>query len=307
MNGRQAVLVAVTVMVFASVIAVGLQEEPRGDDYTPSVVTSIYPLGYLAREIGRGVFSVTVLMPPNQDAHSFHPTTQDWLEATRADVLVYSGAGVDRWFEEELLPDLDTGSRVVVETSRELDLVEADGHDHGGTDPHTWLSPRTAILEGQAIYEAMVTFVQGAPEPMTSNWMALRAELEDLDAAYGAELANATRDEVVVAHEAYGYLARDYGFLQHGVIGISADEQPSVAGLADLVELMRDEGIDTVFVDPAFSQDYARMLEDELEARTGAPVTVERLYLAMGEVDGLDYMEQMEANLEALSSGLGVP
>jgi len=317
MNDRQALLLLVTVMVFVSVIGVGLQGEPEGDDFTPGVVTSIYPLGYLAREIGRGEFSVTVLMPPNQDAHSFHPTTQDWLEATRAEVLVYSGAGADRWFEEELLPDLDTGGRVVVETSRDLDLIVAGegdgegGHDHGGTDPHTWLSPRMAIGEGQAIYEAMVGYLRSSGgssfDRLTSNWVALRVELEALDAAYSAAMANATREEVVVSHEAYGYLARDYGFHQHGVIGISADEQPSVAALADLVDLMRGEGLDTVFVDPVFSDDYARMLEDELEDRTGSPVEVERLYFALGEVDGLDYAEQLGANLGALSRGLGVP
>ncbi len=310
MNGRQALLLVVTGMVFASVIGVGLEEEPVGDDHAPRVVASIYPLGFLAREIGRGAFSVTVLMPPNQDAHAFHPTTRDWLEATRAELLVYSGAGADRWFEEELLPDLDPADRVVVETSADLDLLDADGdddHDHGGTDPHTWLSPRMAIQEGQAIYEAMVTFLQGGREPMTSNWLALRGELEALDAAYTAAMANATREEAVVSHEAYGYLSRDYGFHQHGVIGISGDEQPSVAALADLVDLMREEGIDTVFVDPVFSQDYARTLEEELEDRTGSPVSVERLYFALGEVDGMDYLDQIGANLGALSRGLGVP
>jgi zinc transport system substrate-binding protein len=284
---------------------------PEGDDFRPGVVASFYPLGYLAGEISRGTtFSVTTLMPPNQEVHSYHPTTRDWLEANRAEVLVHNGAGVDRWFRDELLPDLDTGDKVVVETTRGLELLEAGGHDHGdggtgGVDPHTWLSPWMAIQQGEAIYGALSGYAPS--QRLDDNWAALRERLEALDAEYMSTLANATRGEVIVSHEAYGYLADRYGFQQHGVIGISAEEQPSVTAISDLVSLMEAEGIYTVFVDPVYTDDYARTIQGELEDRTGEEVRVLRLYFCLGPVDGHDYIEQMEENLMALADALGVP
>lgn len=312
MNWKQASLIAVTIMMFTSVLAIGLSEEPMGDDHVPRVVVSFYPLGHLAKEIGKGVVSVKVLMPPNQEVHAFHPTTQDWLEAARADVLVYNGAGADPWFENELLPDLDTTEKVVVETTAGLDLLDArqddnggDEHGHDGVDPHTWLSPRMALLQGQAIYEALR--IRYGSERLDTNWGSLRQRLETLDEEYISTLANASHGEVIVSHEAYGYLADRYGFEQHGVIGLSAEEQPSVASIIDLVTLMEDEGIFSVFVDPVYSDDYARTIREELEDRTGENVRVLQLYFCLGPVDGLDYVGQMETNLANLAIALEVP
>lgn len=313
MNWKQASLIAVTVMLFTSVITVGLQEEPEGDDHRPGVVTSFYPLGYLATEIARGTtFSVTTLMPPNQEVHSYHPTTRDWLDASRAEVLIFNGAGVDRWFEKELLPDLDTSGKTVVETTAGLDLLDVQGHDgdgddhdHGEVDPHTWLSPWMAVQQGQAIYEALSAYAPS--QRLDENWDALRGRLLTLDGDYLTTLGNATHGEVIVSHEAYGYLAQRYGFEQHGVIGISAEEQPSVRAISDLVDLMEDEGIYSVFVDPIYSDDYARTIRDELEDRTGRDVEVLSLFFCLGPVDGLDYLEQLEENLSALAIAMEVP
>jgi zinc transport system substrate-binding protein len=313
MNWKQASLVGVTFLLFTSVIAMGLQVEPGGDDYRPSVVVSTYPLGYLVREIGGDLVSVTVLMPPNQELHAFHPTTRDWLEASRAEVLVYNGAGADPWFESELLPDLDTGGKVVVDTTRGLDLLEArGGHDdgdggpgHGAVDPHTWLSPWMALQQGEAIYRALRDLY--GTHDIEDDWSDLKQRLEALDGEYMTMLANATLDEVIVSHEAYGYLADRYGFSQHGVIGISAEEQPSVAAISDLVDLMEDRGITSVFVDPVYSEDYASTIKEELEGRTGHRVRVLSLYFCLGPVDDLDYIEQMRANLQALAIAMEVP
>jgi zinc transport system substrate-binding protein len=131
--------------------------------------------------------------------------------------------------------------------------------------------------------------------------------LEALDAEYSSTLSNATLDEIIVSHEAYGYLADRYGFEQHGVIGISAEEQPSVAAMSDLVDLMEDRGVYSVFVDPVYSDDYARTIQEELEDRTGMEVAVLTLYFCLGPVDDLDYLQQMGANLDALATALEVP
>jgi zinc transport system substrate-binding protein len=70
------------------------------------------------------------------------------------------------------------------------------------------------------------------------------------------------------------------------------------------VDEMVGLGIYTVYVDPVYSDDYARTLETEVEDETGEDVRVLELYLMTGEVDGLDMMDQMERNLDNLHAGL---
>ena len=138
----------------------------------------------------------------------------------------------------------------------------------------------------------------------TDRWNGLRERLETLDGRYLDGLNGTAHDTIVVSHEAYGYLAHRYGFQQHGVIGLSAEEQPSAGAIAGLVDEMVELGIFTVYVDPVYSDDYARTLEAEVEEETSEDVVVLRLYLMTGRVDGLDMMEQMERNLDNLVTGL---
>jgi zinc transport system substrate-binding protein len=117
-------------------------------------------------------------------------------------------------------------------------------------------------------------------------------------------LSNARKDAVFVSHKAFGYLASRYGFEQHGVIGLSADEQPSATTIANLVSTMKEHKIYAVFVDPVYSNKYTETIKTEVQAQTGHAVTVLELYLMLGESDGLDLLEQMQVNLDSLKVGL---
>ena len=316
MTRGQRILVIGTVVVIVAVIAgmlmaVGPSDE---DDGKVSVVASFYPLGYLAEEIGGEHVTVRTLVPENSEPHAWQPSPSDILAADDADVLVYNGAGLDTWFEDDILGSVDVGDAVVVETTREASLIEAEGtvhdhgedeHDHEGMDPHTWISPYLALQQGEAIYGALVEADPDNVDAYTSSWNDLKKRLEDLDEAYSEDLNDTEHQVIIVTHSAFGYLAHRYGFEQHGVIGLSADEQPSAAAIADLADEMVEEGIYTVFVDPVYSDDYAQTLKTEVERETGETVTIVELYFMGGEMDGLDYMGQMERNLDNLKVGLG--
>ena len=59
-----------------------------------------------------------------------------------------------------------------------------------------------------------------------------------------------------------------------------------------------------VYVEPIYSSEYAQTIKTEVEAKTGHEVTVLNLYLLLGPSDNLDYLEQMQANLSYLDTGL---
>ncbi len=46
-------------------------------------------------------------------------------------------------------------------------------------------------------------------------------------------------------------------------------------------------------------------MKTELQAKTGKTIQILELYHMNGPKDGLDYLEQMEKNLESLRMGLG--
>lgn len=311
MNRSQSAFLAALALLSAALLVLAALPGGDGvdDEGTVRVVASFYPLGYFAEQIGGERVTVRILIPDNQEVHSWMPSTRDILDAARADVLVYNGAGLDPWFEDDILGTVGSDGKVVVATTRGLELLPADGHqdedggdahDHGDWDPHTWTDPVTAKAQARAVYEGLVRADPAGADDYAAGWAVLAGRFDELDQILSSALAGPSHSTFFVVHSAFGYLAHRYGLTQHGLIGISADEQPSASGIASLVEDMEAMGIYTIFVNPQYPSKYATTLERELEGRTGRDVTISHLHLMLGPVDGLDYMDQMEENSSAL-------
>lgn len=305
MNRRQKlflIALAVTFSLVVSSLTLAALMDTSEEDHRLKVVTTFYPLAYLTGEIGGDRISLKTLIPQNTEVHAWEPSTSDILDVDQAALVVYHGAGLDPWFEDEILPAVRTDDKLVVETTLGADLIPAGD----GYDPHTWLSPRMALPQASRIHDALC-----AVDPLNASFFddrygSLRDRLESLDEEYVQLLSGKTRSDIFVGHSAYGYLAEAYGFEQHGIVGLTADESPSTTTIASLVELMVDYDIYSVFVDPLYPDDYATTLRDSLEEQTGLTVDLLPLHLLVGESDGLDYIAQMEENLHNLAVGLEV-
>lgn len=272
------------------------------------LVTTFYPLAYFSEEIGGDYVSVQSLIPYNSEVHSWQPSTSDILAADDADILVYCGTDVDRWFEEDLLPSIEQENKIIVEAIDGVELLEVEVHEgehgHGEHDPHVWISPFVAEKLAENIYDALVEKDPDHETYYSLNRERLKERFDETDNDYMDGLADKKKEDIFVTHAAYGYLADRYGFHQHGVIGLSADEQPGAAAIADLADEMMVRETYVVFVDPVYSDEYANTLKSELESRTGEEVEILKLYLMLGPVDGKDYFGQLETNLDNLKTGL---
>jgi zinc transport system substrate-binding protein len=277
-----------------------------------NVVTTFYPLTFISQEIGGDYIQVTQLVPDNTEIHSWEPAPSHIIAAENADIIVYNGAGLDHWMEDDVLPALSkTKTRTVVETTLDLELLsggehasESEEHEHGLYDPHTWVSPYMAKLQAEKIFNALVQKDPQHKGYYTERWLDLKGKLEQLDSEYSTGLSTAKKGAIFVSHEAFGYLAYRYGFEQHGVIGLSADEQPSAATVASLIDLMQKHETFVVYVDPVYSSKYAQTIKSEIQTRTGNAVTILELYLILGPTDGKDFLKQMRLNLANLKTGL---
>jgi zinc transport system substrate-binding protein len=319
MNRKQKILLATTVLVII-VIAAGsaLLVVPPTSDHI-KIVATFYPLAFLSQEIGGDHVEVTQLVPDNTEIHSWEPAASHLVAAEDADIIFYNGAGLDHWMEDDVLPSLSNAkNRVVVETTEGLTLLLSDSHEHeaeqaqttheehehGLYDPHTWVSPYMAKLQAEKIYNAIVAEDPEHESYYSERWLNLKNRLEQLDTDYAEGLSTKQKDAIFVSHEAFGYVASRYGFEQHGVIGLSADEQPSAAAIANIVNLMIEHETYVVYVDPVYSSQYAQTLKNELETQTGQSVTVLDLYLMLGPHNDVDYIQQMQSNLVNIKVGL---
>lgn len=306
MNRKQLILVIGSfVVVFILILASSIFREPDGEDDKTKVVATFYPLAYMAESIGGDRVSVSSMVPYNAELHSWQPAPQDIIRADDADVILYNGGPADRWLVDDVLPVVNDAGKVIVNTTVGVSYISGGDEDEGGTDPHTWLSPKRAMVQARNVYDALCEADPEGERYFTERFTTLNATLAALDAQYRS-LDNATVPGIIVSHSALGYVAYDYNFTQYGVIGLSADQEPSFAAIANLVGIMQNESIYTVYVDPVYKRDYAQILKQELESRTGHDVSVLEMFLTLGPYEDLDYLEQLSQNLANLRTGLGV-
>ena len=96
-------------------------------------------------------------------------------------------------------------------------------------------------------------------------------------------LATCRRRDVVVSHDAFGYLGRRYDLDVEPIAGISPDAEPSPARLAELATRCERTGITTVFSETPDQPGPARTLADEVGVGTAVLDPLEGLTAAQAE------------------------
>jgi zinc transport system substrate-binding protein len=260
-------------------------------DGSISVVTSFYPLAFAAERIGGDAVTVTNLTPPGVEPHDLELTPEDLEAIGTADVVVYLGGGFQ--------PAVD-----VAEGEDLLASSEAAHEEGSALDPHLWLDPGLfgEVVAGMA--DAMAAQDPSQAERFAAAAADLDEELSALDARFRTELADCSTRVMVTNHAAFGYLAAAYGLRQESISGISPEAEPDPRRLAELADLVAEEGVTTVFTEELVSPAVAETLAEEAGVATATLNPLEGLtdeQIAAGE----DYLSVMRANLETLRDGLG--
>ena len=292
------VLLSVLLPVLLSVLlsgcsAVGLAE-PTGRavaaDAPPRVVTSFYPLDYVARRIAGPRAEVVDLTRPGQEPHDLELSVPQTAQLADADVALY-----ERGFQSAVDQAVDeNGPAHVVDASRAGRLR--------GDDPHFWLDPTRLSLVAAAFEKQLAAVDPRRAASYRARLLRLQNDLDDLDGAYQRGLADCRRRTIVVSHDAFGYLGRRYDLDVEGINALSPDAEPSPAHVAALQDLIAAKGITTVFAERLGTPVLAESLARDLGIDVAVLDPIEGLSDATADQD---YLSLMRANLGVLRTANG--
>ncbi len=281
-----------------------------------TVVTTLFPLYDFARAVGGTRADVILLMPPGTEPHSFEPKPEDIIKVGRADLFVYTNPYMEPWAKSitKALPAgnnttiVDSSTGVTFQKAAPEDEHEAEHgeghHQHGGMDPHIWLDFANARIMVDNIAKAMIARDPAGKEYYSSRAAAYEAELGKLDDEYRAGLADC-RKRVLLhgGHYAFGYMAKRYGLEYKSAAAVNADAEPTPAKLAELIRLMRADGLRYIFSEELLSTRSAEAIARE----TGARVLLLHGAHNISRDDfakGVTFIELMKKNLANLRTGL---
>lgn len=316
-----------TAVLMVAVLAAGcsnknIDKETEGKVTTTEdklkVVASFYPIYDFAMKIGGDKVTVTDMVPAGIEPHDWEPAASDIANLEEADVFVYNGAGMEHWVDT-VLDSLGNKDLVTVEASSGITLMEGHGHEDGeeehseeeeeehgeeeGMDPHVWLNPLNAKAEMENIKNAFIEADPDNKDYYTANYETYAAKLDELDQKFKETLTGFENKDIIVAHEAFGYLCSAYGLNQVGIEGLSPDSEPDPAKMEEVIQFAKENEVKVIFFEELVSPKVAETIAKEIGATTDVLNPLEGL----SEEDiknGADYFTVMEQNLASLVKAL---
>jgi zinc transport system substrate-binding protein len=182
-----------------------------------------------------------------------------------------------------------------------LSLLAGEAGSGEATDPHVWLDPANMAVIGTQVADRLQALAPELAPTIESNTAAFADDMAAIDAEYTEGLATCTSRDLVVSHEAFAYLAAAYDLTQVGISGLSPEAEPSPARIREVADLVRADGISTIYYETLVDPKVAQTIADE----TGATVSV------LDPLEGLvadstgDYSSIMRQNLATLVTGQG--
>ena len=93
------------------------------------VYTTFYPLYQFTQGVAGDAADVRILIPSNGDPHSFELGPKTIVDLTKADMLIYNGAGFEPYIDE-IMSSSDFDHIVFVDSSEGISLMKGEAHDH---------------------------------------------------------------------------------------------------------------------------------------------------------------------------------
>jgi zinc transport system substrate-binding protein len=162
------------------------KKEGTANNGKPDVVAVNFPAYDFTRQIAGDRVSLTMLLPPGAESHSFEPTPRDIIKIQDCDVFIYTGGDSDAWVER-ILESMDTSEKKIIRMMDAVDVVEEeivegmedDDHDHGHDHNHGEFDP--ANVKDRPMSDFSGSWKSGVPllnNGSLDSYLAYRAEEE---------------------------------------------------------------------------------------------------------------------------------
>ena len=278
----------------------GSSSNSGGADGRLSVDASFYPLQWMAEQVGGTHVSVSNLTKPGAEPHDLELTPKAVAQLSDADVVVYLSG-----FQPAIDGAVKNAAGTVFDAKPSAKLDRTFGSDTtgegkpGSKDPHFWLDPTKLAAVARSFAATLVDRDPSNAKDYRANAARVIAELGDLDDSYDAALSGCSAKALVTSHEAFGYLADRYGMEQVGIAGLTPEQEPSAADLANVTKFVKRNNVRTIYFESLVSPAVAKTVAAEAGVRTAVLDPIEGL---TDRSQGSDYLEVMRSNLKNLQA-----
>ena len=268
------------------------------------VVTTFTVIQDIAQNVAGDRAIVESITKPGAEIHGYEPTPLDVVKAQNADLVLWNGMNLERWFEKFFGSVKDVPSAILTEGIEAIPI--ADGPYGAKPNPHAWMSPANALLYVENVRKALAKLDPANADAYAANAARYSEQLKALDRPIRDTLAKvpADRRTLVSCEGAFSYLARGYGLAELYLWAVNSDEQGSPQQIRKVVDHVRKAKIPAVFCESTVSDKAMRQVAKETKAQFGGVLYVDSLTLENGPAP--TYLKMLQVNADTIVKGFGL-
>ena len=265
------------------------------------VVTTFPIIQDMAQNIAGDAATVESITKPGAEIHDYEPTPKDIVKAQSADLVLWNGLNLERWFEKFFQNVKDKPAVVVTEGIEPMSINE--GPYTGNPNPHAWMSPSNALIYIENIKNALVKYDPQNKETYEKNAALYAQKIKALDKPLREKLAQVPEAQrwLVTSEGAFSYLTRDYGFKEAYLWPINAEQQGTPQQVRKVIETVKANKIPVVFSESTISPKPAKQVAKESGAKYGGVLYVDSLSNKNGPVP--TYVDLLNTTVSTIVKG----
>lgn len=267
------------------------------------VVTTFTVIQDIAQNVAGNAATVESITKPGAEIHEYEPTPKDIVKAQSADLILWNGLNLERWFERFFQNIKDKPAVVVTEGIQPLSIYEGPYKD--APNPHAWMSPSNALIYIENIKNALVKYDPQNAAVYEKNAADYAQKIKQLDEPLRAKLAQIPEAQrwLVTSEGAFSYLAKDYNLKEGYLWPINAEQQGTPQQVRKVIDLVRKNNIPVVFSESTISPKPAQQVAKESGAKYGGVLYVDSLSAKKGPVP--TYIDLLKVTVSTIVKGFG--
>ena len=307
----------------------------REDGDTLNVLATTPMMGEFVSQVGGDNISLTVLMPPEANPHTYDPSPQDATTIAEADLIFFTGLKYEPAPLLKLLESSACSPEVLAEVGESVFPVEFkegghddhddhgeeghddeeeghdddeeghdghEGHGHGAYDPHFWFDPNRVSYAAEYIEGKLIQYDSTNEESYKTLTDTFTSELKGLvnEVIELIGMIPSGNRKLITTHESLGYLEAKFGLevLATIIPSLDSSDEVSPSDLVEVIEVIEEEGVKVMFVESETPSVYAETLAQETGITLVTGLYVETLK------PNQSYSEFLISNVELIVNSL---
>ena len=266
------------------------------------VLTTFTILEDIAQNVAGDALEVESITRIGAEIHGYEPVPSDIAKAQNADLILYNGMDLERWFDQFLGSVKDVPSVVITEGIEPIAIAE--GPYANKPNPHAWMSPQNALTYVENIRAAFIEIDPANADAYSANAAAYSEQLKAIDTQLQTELAAVPESQryLVSCEGAFAYLARDYDLSEIYIWPINAEQQSTPKQIKAVIDKVEANDVPTVFCESTVSDESQKEIAKATGAEFGGNLYVDSLSTESGPVP--TFLDLLQYDADVITEGL---